>query len=337
MTKLFIVGLLCVSSLAVAERAPVREYAILKQSPPGRFVFESPPPEGFTGTNRVHMQWIEAGPQRGAARSVIYAVVAGDLAAADDAWRGIDLAFSYQLEDGRFHANDRPGRGGRSARPYGAAVETAFFFMQEYTRAVLVIRQSPHEAHFAERIAKLMPQARKALDFIHGGVETIMEGTSHAPNRIINGAKALGLGGLMLDDPALVASAHRLMKHAIGLRDADGVFLENGGRDSSYNIVSVLFGQVLTMHVPMPEAEAAFGDAVRWQISRILPNGEVDVMGNTRTGVGEEVSHGGVSKAVNYSEVCQALTLYGLVHNYAPALEAAARVQAYMEAPRGQL
>lgn len=176
-----------------------------------------------------------------------------------------------------------------------------------------------------------MPQARKALDFIHGGVETIMEGTSHAPNRIINGAKALGLGGLMLDDPALVAQAHRLMKYAIGLRDADGVFLENGGRDSSYNIVSVLFGQVLTMHVPMPEAEAAFGDAVRWQISRILPNGEVDVTGNTRTGVGI------APKNVNYSEVCQALTLYGLVHNYAPALEAAARVQAYMEARRGQL
>ncbi|WP_291985897.1 hypothetical protein [Luteitalea sp.] len=310
-------------------RPAMREYDVLRRFPAGRLVFEAPDAQGLMGTNKVHGMWIEAGPQRGSCRSVIYAVVQDNLPAADQAWRGIEVAFSHQLEDGRFEANLRPN--GQSAKPYGAAVETAFFFMQEYMRAVLVIRQSPHAAHFAARIAALQPKARRAMDFISGGVETIMRETSHAPNRIIIGAKALGLGGLVLDDPALVQQARTLMAHALTLRDADGVFVEKGGRDSSYNMVSVLFGQVLTLHVPMPEAEAAFAGAMAWQISRVLPSGEVDVRNNSRTGVGKEVSYGGAPKTVNYTEMLQALTLYGLVHQDAAALAAADRVQAYMQ------
>lgn len=312
-------------------RAPMREYDVLKQFPPGRLVVESPDVQGLMGTNRIHGTWIEAGPQRGSCRSVIYAVVHDDLKAADDAWRGIDVAFAHQMDDGRFEAHIRPN--GQSAKPYGAAVETAFFFMQEYMRAVLVIRQSPHEAHFAARLAALQPKARRAMDFISGGVDTIMRETSHAPNRIIIGAKALGLGGLVLDDPRLVEQSRRLMTHALTLRDAAGVFVEKGGRDSSYNVVSVLFGQVLTLHVPMPEAEAAFAQAMQWQISMVLPSGEVDVRNNTRTGVGKEVSYGGEPKNVNYTEVLQALTLYGIVHKDAEALAAADRVFGYMQRP----
>jgi len=323
---------LAASVATAAARPALREYDVLKQFPPSRIAVESPDSQGLTGTNRLHSMWIEAGPQRGSCRSVIYAVVHGDLAAADDAWRGIDKAFSHQLPDGRFEANVRPN--GQSARPYGAAVETAFFFMQELGRAILVIRQSPHEAHFKARIDALLPKIRKAMDFINGGYETIIKGTSHAPNRIIIGAKAFGLNGLVLGDEQLIERSKKLMAHALTLRDEGGVFVENGGRDSSYNVVSVLFGQVLTLHVPMPEAEAAFADAMKWQISKVLPSGEVDVSGNSRTGVGKEKSYGGAPKNVNYTEVMQALTLWGIVHNDPKALDAADRVEAYVKKNR---
>lgn len=328
-TCLFLAGL-CVS--ASGARPALREYDVLKQFPPSRIAVESPDPQGLTGTNRLHSMWIEAGPQRGSCRSVIYAVVHGDLAAADDAWRGIDKAFSHQLPDGRFDANLRPN--GKSAKPYGAAVETAFFFMQELGRAILVIRQSPHEAHFEARIDALLPKIRKAMDFINGGFETIIKETSHAPNRIIIAAKAFGLNGLVLGDDQLIERSKKLMAHAITLRDEGGVFVENGGRDSSYNVVSVLFGQVLTLHIPMPEAEAAFAQAMRWQVSRVLPSGEIDVSGNSRTGVGKEKSYGGEPKNVNYTEVMQALTLWGIVHGDKEALAAADRVEAFVNAQR---
>lgn len=322
--------------VATAARAPLREYDILRAFPDNRFAVLSandlPDAQGLTGTNRLHGSWLEAGPQRGSCRAVIAAVVTDDLERADRAWRGIEVAFAQQRADGGFHAELRPN--GRSARHGAAAVETAFFFLQELGRAILVIRQSPHEAHFRERIDALLPKLRLACDFIDRGYEDIMRTTSHAANRIIIAAKAFGLCGRVLGDEQLVEKSRRLIAFALTLRDEQGVFLEKGGRDSSYNVVSILFGQVLALHVDLPEFEQALPAAVAWQVGRVLPSGEVDVRGNTRTGVGKEVSYHGEPKNVNYTEVILALTYYGLVHQDAAALAAADRVFAYSRQPR---
>ena len=216
---------------------------------------------------------------------MVAAVVAGDLAVADAAWHGIEVAFEHQREDGGFEAKTRPN--GQSARTGGAAVETAYFFLQELGRAILVIRQSPHESHFHERIAALEPRIRRACDFIAAGYPSIIRNSSHAVNRIIIAAKAFGTCGLVLHDDKLVATSRKLIAHALTLRDKDGVFIENGGRDSSYNVVSIFYGQTLALHVPLPEFDAALPQAVAWQLSKIRDNGEVDVKGNTRTGVGK--------------------------------------------------
>lgn len=316
--------------LAAAARPPLREYDVLRTFA-DRFAdlsrHDLPDAKGLTGTNRKHGSWLEAGPQRGSCRAVIAAVIKDDLARADLAWRGIEVAFAHQRADGGFEANLRPN--GKSAREGAPAVETAFFFLQELGRAILVIQQSPHEAHFRARIDALRPKIRKACDFISAGYADIMATTSHAANRIIIAAKAFGSCGVFLGDEQLVAKARGLIAHALTLRDADGVFLEKGGRDSSYNVVSILFGQVLALHVPLPDFEAALPAAIEWQLSRVLPSGEVDVRGNTRTGVGKEVSYHGEPKNVNYTEVILALTYYGTVRGDPRALEAAERVYAY--------
>jgi hypothetical protein len=320
------------ASLPAAPGAKPTEYQLLRQIPSATLVAlmgNKPDPHGFVGDNRRAGQWIEAGPQRGSCRAVIAAVVTGDLDAADDAWRGIEVAFAHQRPDGGFEANVRPN--GASAKPFGAAVETAFFFMQELGRAVLVVQESPHEAHFHERIVALEPKMRRAMAFVASGYDTIIERSSHAVNRIVIAAKAFGLCGLVLHDDALVATSRKLIAHALTLRDADGVFIENGGRDSSYNVVSILFGQVLALHVALPEFEAALPKAVAWELTRIRDDGTVDVTGNTRTGVGREHSYFGEPKKVNYGEVVQALTIYGLAHDDQACLAAADRVFRHME------
>ena len=48
-----------------------------------------------------------------------------------------------------------------------------------------------------------------------------------------------------------------------------------------------------------------------WEQTRIKPTGEVEVAGNTRTGVGKEPSKSGVPKQVNYGEVSQTLWDHG--------------------------
>lgn len=321
-------GLALAASQAAA--APT-EYEILRMIPPARVIAlygEHPDDQGFVGSNRTMGKWIEAGTQRGSCRGVIAGVVTDDLARADDAWRGVEATFAHQREDGGFVANDRPN--GASAKPFGAAVETAYFFLQEFGRMVLVIRESPHEAHFHDRIAALEPKARRACAFISSGYDAIIHDSSHAVNRIVIAAKAFGTCGVMLHDDQLIATSKKLIAHAITLRDADGIFIENGGRDSSYNNVSILFGSILALHVPIPEFEAVLPKAMQWELSRIKPNGEVDVTGNTRTGVGKEPSpYNGEAKGVNYGEIVQALTLYGLIHHDKECLDAAERVFAF--------
>jgi hypothetical protein len=312
-------------------RKPITEYELLRRIPKERLhalIGESlPDAQGFVGTNHRAGYWIEAGTQRGSARVVIDGVVTGDLATADDAWRGIETTFAHQRADGGFEANDRPN--GKSAKPFGAAVETAYFFMQEVGRAVLVIRQSPHEKHFHDRLVALEPKMRRAMAFIASGYDNIIADSSHAVNRIFIAAKAFGLCGLALHDKQLVATSHRLVARGLTRRDKDGVFSENGGRDSSYNAASILFGQTLALHLPIPAFEAALPKAVAWQLTRIGATGEVLVEGNTRTGVGQEPSYFGEPKTVNYGEVCQALTMYGLVRNDKTALATADRVFTY--------
>lgn len=325
---------------AAAEMGPSHarrtEYEVLRAFPAGRLAAlsagDKPDAQGFTGGNRTLGRWLEAGPQRGSCRAVIAAVVAGDLAAADDAWRGIDVAFAHQRADGGFEADTRPN--GESARPFPAAVETAFFFLQELGRAILVIRESPHEAHFKIRLEALEPKLRRACAFMASGYDTILPHHGHAVNRVIIAAKAFGTCGLALHDDKLVARARELIAYALTRRDAGGVFVEKGGRDSSYNAVSILFGEVLALHLDLPEFEAALPAAVAWQISRVRETGEVEITGNTRTGVGLEPGYDGKPKNVNYGEVSMALTIYGVVHNDAQALAAAERALAWSRRPK---
>ena len=96
-------GLLLGVSALAAERAPRSEYEVLRSFPPGRLAIlsagDKPDANGFTGGNRGNGFWIEVGPQRGSCRGVVAAVALGDLAAADDCWRGIDTAFAHQRAD----------------------------------------------------------------------------------------------------------------------------------------------------------------------------------------------------------------------------------------------
>lgn len=326
-------ALFLAAAAVCSARPAVSEYDLLRSFPPGRLAALSagdiPDAKGLTGGNRAHGSWVESGPQRGSCRAVIAAVVAGDLAAADNAWRGIDVAFSHQRADGGFES--KPQASGKISSAFNANVETAYFFLQELGRAILVIGESPHAAHFEARIAALRPKLRRAADYIESGYATIIPKVGHSVNRVIIAAKAFGTCGVVLGDEKLIARARTLIAHAITLRDKEGVFIENGGRDSSYNVVSILMGSVLALHVPLPEFEAVLPAAVAWQLTRVLPTGEIDVKGNTRTGVGKEADAWGKAKNVNYKEVILALTIYGLMNRDAAALAGAGRVFAYSE------
>ena len=330
--KILLLGALAAVLAHAAPNPRPTELELLQKFPVGRLTAlvagGKPDARGFVGGNRSEGHWIGVGTQRGGCWYLIGTVVAGDVTRADDAWRSIDAAFAHQLPDGSFAVG--PKTDASPEDPRTASVQGSFFYLQELSHAILVIRQSPMEPHFHDRITALEPKIRRAAAFITAGYDTIIENSTKAVNRIVIAAKAFGLTGLVLHDDALIATSRKLVAYALTLRDKEGVFIEKGGRDSSYNAVSIFFGQVLALHLPLPELEAAYPAAMAWELTRIKPTGEVDVEGNSRTGVGLE-TYLGHPKGVNYKEIIFTLTFYGLVHQDTHSLTVADQVFAWSQ------
>ena len=305
------------------------EYELLRALPAGTLTALTaggePDDQGLVGLQKLHHTWYESGMQRGGCWYLIGAVVANDAPRAEVAWKSVETTFAHQLEDGGFLSNPNPSR--NHVQSFDERVETAFFYLQELGHAILVVQASPLEPRFHDRIAALEPRIDRACAFVQSGYAGIIRRSSKAANRIFIAAKAFGLCGKVLHRPEYTATSARLVDVALGLRDADGVFIENGGKDSSYNAVSLLMAQVLALHQPDPKLTAALDRAMVWERTRILPTGEVLVAGNTRTGLGQEKGFDGGIKKVNYHEVALALVYFGQTHHDSEALQIAEKVR----------
>ena len=334
----FLAGAFSVWGLGLAAAAAgfASEYELLRQLPTAALSglitnTGLPDAQGFIGFHQQHGKWFEAGMQRGGCWILIGAVVAGDEKRADEAWKSIETTFAHQVEDGGFLSLRKPDASHEPTRL--ERVETAFFYLQELGHAILVVQASPMEGHFHDRIVALKPRMRRACAFIQSDYDGIITKAGHTANRMFIAAKAFGLCGTILDDEDLKASSRKLVAVALARRDADGVFIESQGRDSSYNAVSILMAQVLALYQPDPVLDAALVQAMAWERTRILPTGEVEVKGNTRTGVGKEVFMGH-AKEVNYHEVALALCYFGMIHHDPSALALAEKVGAWPDRAR---
>lgn len=315
---------------AVAGAAsPKNEYELLRQLPegmlPGLMVSE-PDEKGYIGYHKEQGQWYQVGYQRGGARHFLGGVIAGDIDRMETAWKSVEVAFAHQIEDGGFLSLPKPYG---TPHNFDDRVETTYFYLQALANALLVLRDSPHEPRFHDRVEALKPGIRRAADFVLSGFDGIEKKVGHTANRLFIAAKALGLCGVLLGEDRYVEACRKLVAVALTLRDEEGVFIERGGRDSSYNAVSILMAQVIGIYLPDAKLDAAMQEAMRWQLTRIEPTGEVLVAGNTRTGLGQEMSHGEGIKKVNTREVAVALVYHALLYGRPELIPLAAKVAAY--------
>ena len=309
------------SALLSARPAWKNEYEMLQSLPPGlmpSLLVSEPDENGLVGYQKAQGQWYQAGMQRGGARHLLGGVLAGDVDRMERGWLSIEATFARQREDGGFLVVRKPYD--KAPLSFDQQVETTFFYLQALSHALLVLQESPYAGRFHDRIEALKPKIRRAADFVMSGREGIVPAVGHTANRLLIAAKALGLCGVLLDEQAYKAEARKLVATALRLRDAEGVFVEKNGRDSSYNAVAILMGQVISLYLPDPRIDDAMRTAMVWQLTRITPDGEVLVKGNTRTGTGKELSRGKGDKKVNTREVAVALLYHGLMYGNAEAL-----------------
>lgn len=305
---------------------PVRELDLLRRFPPGLIDSISfggkPDTNGMVGFNKS--KWYEAGMQRSAMWTLIAAALRNDQAGADDAWRAIDATFARQQADGGFEIVQTPDA--KYAPSHMSSVTTTFFWLQELSHGLLVLQQSELAPHFAGRIDALKPRIKRAYAFILADLDEIIRVHRKATNRLFIAAKAFGLGGVLLGDDTLTQASRRIVGEALAQQHATGYLPENGGADTGYNAVAILFAHTLAIYLNDPALEAALDRAMAWQLHRIDPNtGAVDVSANTRTGRGQETYMGKV-KTLNYAEIAMALGFHGARRNQAALLTLAPKV-----------
>ena len=294
--------------LAISSPAAAQQLKLLEKMPGELLRYTGgakPNDKGWVGYNQTEFRSPEF--QCGAMHYMVRAIVRQDERCIDVGWSAVDATFREQNNAGGF---SRPGspRGGPSA---------AAFWLAELDQAVLILRESRFAPKYKRRLDDLLPKIRKTARWLAEPrhQEQLQRADADTPNRLLFDALAFGLSGVLLDganpefkaDAELKAELKQLGRRFVDLamakyRDSDGVFLERGGHDSSYQAVAALKLQIWTLYFPDKKLETAADRAVRWELGRIGADGQIGVAGNTRTGLGQErwIGH---EKDVNQSEV----------------------------------
>ncbi|MFH1313530.1 MAG: T9SS type A sorting domain-containing protein [Candidatus Eisenbacteria bacterium] len=278
-----------------------------------------PDQDGMIGYNRGG--WWSVSLQRGGMLYLILSAVKGHEAGANHAWSAIDAAFQRQEPDGSFYIGHPMG-------PDIARVDSlndVSFWLAKLCHALVILQASELGPAFESRINALLPRIELSALWVADGADVLAYGDSEAPNRLFFHACAFGFSGILLENQELMELGRQFAAQGVGTQRADGVFLELGGHDSSYQGVSLLQFQQYAIHFPYPASDAAIQLGAAWEVTRVKPSGEIDVTGNTRTGYGQEDFLDGI-KEVSYIEVLLALLYCGQAQDYGPATDAAIRI-----------
>jgi hypothetical protein len=256
-----------------------------------------------TGARGVNIAW-EGGQsnvwyieeQRGGEDAIIAGIIKNDLQAIEAGFKMFDWGFARQAADGSF-----PGT--------SDAFHSTSFFVQAVARSLLFIQQSPQAQKYSAQINRYKPLVRRAAQWMispnvwTNGVKNNIPFT----HRRFLVAAALGLTGKLTGDQQLVSFSRTFISDGVALQLANGVMPEKGGYDSSYQMVGLMYAERWACHFPndtvTPKVVAMINKGLAWEKGRILPSGEINAAGNTRTGVVTDVTRTGQIKLIDHRSV----------------------------------
>jgi len=301
------------------------ELALLRRLPPemaARLRGGAPDARGYVGSQKTTTPFM-AGNQRGGTYTLAMGIALQRPEWIEEGWRVVDVTFAHQNADGSL------------GDPVDDRATSVAFFMCWCSRALGLIQASEYAADNRQRMDALLPKVRQVCQWLSGQTTALDKANAHAPNRCFIIADAFALSGLLLHDSDLQRLAARYLELGLkSYRAADGVFMEKGGGDSSYQAVSIMVLMYYRLHVAEPRLDKILAKAVAWELTKVRNNGEVSVAGNTRTGLKQETWQGHY-KDVDIVAVTQGLAYYGLWRPDPRAQDAALRVWKHHD-PRAQ-
>jgi hypothetical protein len=228
---------------------------------------DTPDETGFVAQNKEGFAC--AGEQRFAIRTMAMGVVLARRDLIDESWRAIEAVLPFQTPAGGF------------LDPLYCDVQ----WLGQVSHALLLLRESELREAYADRIARLLPHvARLAAWLSHPPPLKELQGPRRGGNEggYPNDAIAFGLSGVLLDNEHLKELGHEFMDRMLALQRPDGAFVISGGTDLAIQGSAVLRLGIFVSRFP----EARYAEALRragdWELSRVTPQGEVNLAGNVR-------------------------------------------------------
>jgi Ca2+-binding RTX toxin-like protein len=296
-----------------------------------RVTSEQPDALGRLGLNQKYQMYSSPFWQRSIWLYTQEAVFSQDSTKIDSALKGLEFAFNQQLATGNFSFTAVPNVSVSNQQEIGANGVTSLgaipFFMAAVGTALRTYQESEwfqtdsQNQSFRERLTALKPKIQKTLDFLTlDSNASRLQGDTRGTNRVWNMALAYYGAGKFLGDPKAEQLGLKFARKALSQFDsATGIFLENGGGDSSYQAVSIVFASrfsfLLDKTDPLrAQIQQAAIAAAAWEKSKILSTGEVSTEGNTRVYAGGE-SFLGNQKGIDATPVVVALSYAALFSN----------------------
>lgn len=240
--------------------------------------------------------------------------------------KSLQYSFLYQESNGGFQLippDDLINNPDIPSANTGDRISAVAFFAYSLGLGLTTLENSDWYSNHSEteeirqQIQSFSSNIELTLSYLKTNKEILNQADQYAPNRLLFDAIAFYSLGMYLEDNEAKEIGIEFMQRALELTDeTSGYFIEGGGWDSSYNGVALKLGLEAFSLLPISEFKEIFGlklaEAMDWQISRILSNGEILTDGNTRVFPGGE-SFLGNEKTVDAEKTIKALFYFSFL------------------------
>jgi hypothetical protein len=286
-----------------------------------------PDARGLTGRNREWGDLVSPRFQMGSGLAARVFTIENRRVEASEALRAIETGLSVIDETGRLVSKPPPGASSQMLPP-GEMAQGASFFLGDACLGLLALERTPADWGLYERLNNARAVVARATIWLLTQEPLLDEVNAQAPNRLLFDMRAYSACGELLQEPRARAAALCSAKRAVALTRTDGVFIEGGGYDTSYQGVCLMNGYD-TLTCAEPELcrllDLSLLRGARWLADRVDVEGRVKSSGNARTCEGGEVFLG-APKLMSISSVFLGLAAIGVTHSDSQVVDASRRV-----------